>query len=94
MGCCGQARSSPRCEYGRPRENRQLAGGTARAVVRDAAGRQRSAGGVSGSLPRNAGVRVRGAVSGRAYEFSRGTTMTVVSGDVPDMVRTGLFVRR
>jgi hypothetical protein len=36
-------------------------------------------------------VRVRGAVSGRAYEFNRGARMSVVSSDVPGMLRTGLF---
>jgi hypothetical protein len=38
-------------------------------------------------------VRVRGAASGRLYEFERGERGEVFAADVPTMVRTGLFQR-
>ena len=38
-------------------------------------------------------VRVRGAVSGRMYEFTGGVRTAVESGDAAALVRTGLFVR-
>jgi len=38
-------------------------------------------------------VRIRGAVSGRLYEFAGGERAAVQATDVPTMVRTGLFTR-
>jgi hypothetical protein len=38
-------------------------------------------------------VRMRGTVSGRLYEFTRGKQTVVEARDVPMMVRTGLFAR-
>jgi hypothetical protein len=39
-------------------------------------------------------VYVRGAVTGRRYAFARvGEVLPVDAGDVPGLVRTGLFVR-
>jgi hypothetical protein len=94
MGCCGQGRAALRAASTAARES----SGSSRAAEPAQSHATSPTGGPppAASLVRYLGnkrVRVRGAVSGRAYEFSRGATMTVVSGDVPGMVRTGLFVR-
>jgi len=94
MGCCGQGRAALRATSTAARER----SGISRAAVPA----QSHATPPAGSPPSAASavrylgskrVRVRGAVSGRAYEFNRGAKMSVVSSDVPGMVRTGLFVR-
>jgi hypothetical protein len=88
MGCCGQGRAALRAASTAARERT----GSSRAAVPAQSYATPPAASVVRYLG-NRRVRVRGAVSGRAYEFNRGATMTVVTGDVPGMVRTGLFVR-
>lgn len=94
MGCCGQGRAALRAASTAARETT----GISRAAMPAQSYPTPPAGGPPpvALVVRYLGskrVRVRGAVSGRAYEFNRGTRMTVVSSDVPGMVRTGLFVR-
>ncbi len=93
MGCCGQGRAALRAAGTAARERT----GSSRAAVPAQSYAPPPGGPPSAaSVVRYVGskrVRVRGAVSGRAYEFNRGAMMTVMSSDVPGMVRTGLFVR-
>ena len=94
MGCCGQGRAALRAASTAARERSGIsrAAVPAQSHTTPFAGNPPSAAAAIrylGSKP----VRVRGAVSGRAYEFNRGAEMRVASSDVPGMVRTGLFVR-
>jgi hypothetical protein len=88
MGCCGQGRAALRASSTAARERSAISraaqphaspptGDSAGAAVVRYLGAKR--------------VRVRGAVSGRAYDFNRGARMTVASSDVPGLLRTGLF---
>jgi hypothetical protein len=79
MGCCGQGRAALRAA-GTP-------GGRGRSISRQppTASALRYLGGRH--------VRIRGAVSGRLYEFTGGTRTAVDASDAPAMVRTGLFAR-
>jgi hypothetical protein len=81
MGCCGQGRAALRAQTASARAHpapQELPRTRATAVIRYAG---------SGR------VRVRGAASGRVYEFARGEKAEVAAADIPTMVRTGLFAR-
>jgi len=79
MGCCGQGRAALRAAA--PSITARpppTHGPPAAAVLRYLGGKH---------------VRMRGTVSGRLYEFTRGKQTVVEARDVPMMVRTGLFAR-
>jgi len=83
MGCCGQGRAAIRGQTAPARQDTGVqharrAPGHVSAVIRYTGGGR---------------VRVRGAASGRLYEFERGERGEVFAADVPTMVRTGLFQR-
>jgi hypothetical protein len=88
MGCCGQGRAairgqstSARQQKGLPRARPGPPGfpaGSATSPVR---------------YLRGGRVRVRGAVTGRMYEFARGQRTLVATADLPIMLRTGVFIR-
>jgi len=77
MGCCGQGRAALRAGAIR-NSSPSVVGTPAATVLRYLGGKQ---------------VRIRGAVSGRLYEFIGGERTAVEPRDVPTMVRTGLFGR-
>jgi hypothetical protein len=79
MPCCGQGRAALRVQgvAGVAAPGRG-ASPPADAVLRYTGGRR---------------VRVRGAVTGRVYDFAGGRPATVAASDAPTLVRTGLFAR-
>jgi len=77
VGCCGQGRAAVRAQ-GAGAPTGRGPSPPAGAALRYT-GAQR--------------VRVRGAVTGRVYEFTGGAPLVVAASDVPTLVRTGLFAR-
>ena len=77
MGCCGRGRVALRVQGAGVAPGRGTSPPAA-AALRYTGGRR---------------VRVRGAVTGRLYEFAGGQTASVAAADAPTLVRTGLFAR-
>jgi hypothetical protein len=77
MGCCGQGRAALRAA-GTPGRGGSVSRPAPAPVLRYLGGRH---------------MRIRGAVSGRVYEFAGGRRTAVDASDAPGMVRTGLFAR-
>ena len=77
MGCCGQGRAALRAA-GTPGRERSVSRPPPGSALRYLGGRH---------------MRIRGAVSGRLYEFAGGKRTAVDSSDAPALVRLGLFAR-
>jgi len=77
MGCCGQGRAALRAA-GAPGREASISRPPPASTLRYLGGRH---------------MRIRGAVSGRLYEFTGGKRTAVDASDASAMVRTGLFAR-